>query len=103
MQEELLEPLKLIYRSLMDSGDAYIAQAHILDVIRQACKPRIQIPALTHWSISATHCLAMLYIRAVSHWWHSIDRPSVGLAVGSLCNEVTQACMLCEFGHYRYV
>lgn len=43
MQDEVLEPLKLIYRSLMDSGDAYIAHAHTLDLIRQACNLDLQI------------------------------------------------------------
>jgi Phosphoenolpyruvate carboxylase len=34
-KEEFLKPLTLIYHSLIDSGDTYIAHGRILDVIRQ--------------------------------------------------------------------
>ncbi len=39
-KDELLEPLTLIYNSLLDCGDKYIAHGRLLDCIRQvSCVP----------------------------------------------------------------
>ena len=40
--EELLQPLKLMYRSLLETNDDGIANGRLLDVIRQVCPGRIQ-------------------------------------------------------------
>ena len=34
-KNELLEPLKVMYRSMLDTKDTYIANGRLLDVIRQ--------------------------------------------------------------------
>ena len=49
---ELLEPLKLMYRSLMETHDDGIANGRLLDVIRQARPPPYSwfIAAVTHVS-----------------------------------------------------
>jgi phosphoenolpyruvate carboxylase len=39
---ELLEPLKLMYRSLMETHDDGIANGRLLDVIRQARPPPLE-------------------------------------------------------------
>ena len=40
--EELLQPLKLMYRSLLETNDDGIANGRLLDVIRQVRPGRIQ-------------------------------------------------------------
>ena len=34
-KKELLDPLKIMYYSMVEAGDAFIANGHLLDVIRQ--------------------------------------------------------------------
>ena len=61
-KEEFLEPLTLIYRSLLDSGDTYIAHGRVLDFVRQ-----VRPPALAEVSFGAlalASCI-MLYGRTV--------------------------------------
>ena len=91
-KEEFLQPLILIYKSLIDSGDQYIAKSRILDVIRQARLRRRRAPPPPpppHPALMHAHMhLRMLAPSTAPKIWWAARTGRVGVALMRvLCRE----------------
>jgi Phosphoenolpyruvate carboxylase len=72
-KEEFLKPLTLIYHSLIDSGDTYIAHGRILDVIRQVGS-RICLESGMQWGVCVNHAPASIAARLMPSLLHNPAR-----------------------------
>ena len=89
--EELLEPLKLMYRSLMATNDDGIANGRLLDVLRQV---RPCLVVLSDYPGNIT-CVQKKVGKL-----QLPDRPTLSLLFGFLCRFMyLRRYSLCEFLH----